>query len=229
MRLILNSPRKLSSIFTIPVDETPWVCNYRTSSQGNTPDRLTASFGSLTKALTSLVDGGDSPLERFGVYILAFGGCGESRLAPAFYVGVAGEGGKAPEGIPRRLRKHRVKVTGSHVGSRTSVLGGVNHTTGWRHYAIERHSYHVSNGLKDACDDARVVVGQLDSKVQATQSLEFFEHCIFKNVDGVRDALFELLWPDASLDPHLLIKAGKRGVAPLEPKIQLWNGAVFNM
>jgi hypothetical protein len=96
----------------------------RGKTAGHTPDRDRATYGSWQKALQ------DHPIARplrasFGLYFLFF-----SVPSPYLDVVIAAQGGRAPEGVLNRIKKHIVRATGSHVGKRKAVNGGVDHTGG---------------------------------------------------------------------------------------------------
>lgn len=234
-KLLFSAPTYWSELFEVPSDKTAWSAiasgldPYRKVNAGHTPNREQASYGRLTAALEPRGPEAESLVQTYGVYLLAFGSDDQNQLHKAFYVGVAGNTGRHPEGVLVRVRKHRVKVTGSHVGNRPDSVGGVNHTQGWRRYAQDRYRYHVDHGLEDTCQDARVVVGKLSLDQAPTKVLEFFEHAIFNNHAGVRNAIYRLLWPGLSEDPWMLTTSSNKGEKPSCPVIELWDGSLFNI
>jgi hypothetical protein len=235
MKLKFSAPIMLAEHFRIPVDETNWMPiadppkPYRKVNGGFTSNRSLASFGSWQKALEPISDVGRNLSKTFGVYMLAFGDPDCECPPAAFYVGVAGDNSKKPEGILTRIKKHRVKVTGANVGGAAASHGGVSHTAGWRQYAPRRHAYYSAKKTVDICADARLVIGLLDSEHHPTNVLEYFEHRIFKNHLGVRDSIYNLLWGRPADKVMLLTAASKDGVAPLDPVVQLWDGSTYEL
>jgi hypothetical protein len=125
---------KLSKHFDIPPDVSKWHGQYtHIPKEGNTPDRNQAVFGTFTKSLTPTTCFASGLKSAYGVYVI-----GVELPYRAIYIGIAAAGSKSPEGILKRIRKHRVKLTASHVGSNNHTVGGVNHTSGWRCIAKQR-------------------------------------------------------------------------------------------
>jgi hypothetical protein len=223
MRLIFGSPVNLNQHFSIPSDLTLWPgFGYRRANGGMTPVRDRASFFTLSNAMVATTVYGNSLTSTFGVYILAF-----NDPQPAFYVGVAGNDGKAPEGVRTRILKHRVKATGSHIGNAPDKTGGVHHPEQWQSFASSRAQFYSTRAAADQCADARLVFGQIDlSRLQPTKTLEYFEHLIYKNENGIRDHLYGLLWPGVDpLSVILLTSGSNRGDSPKAPEIRLWDGS----
>ncbi len=225
--LTFDMPLHIIEHFEVPVDTAPWDGGYTRGTGGNHPVRSRAPFHSWGNALTPISDIAANLEQCFGVYILAFGHPKDGP-PPALYIGVAGNGGRTPEGVLRRLRKHRVKVTASQVGPAGSV-GGVNHTLGWRTYAAKRHSWFAERNSADDLSDARWVVGQLDSSKAPVKTLEFFEHALFTNHLGMRDALVALLWPNSNVVPHLLTTRTSKGTRPERPILRWWDGSTHHL
>lgn len=136
-------------------------------------------------------------LRASGLYMVA-------ARAPykAIYVGIAAGDGKSPEGILNRIRKHRVKITGSHVGSETvtagraipSNVGGVSHTGHWREFAAARYSQlRDAHMLPDLCSDVQLATGHTCTDTK--HGLECFESEIFHNRGAVQERLCEHFWP----------------------------------
>lgn len=165
--LTFAPPQKLSDHFKIPIDESRWtgaVGEYSTCFDANgkkiglTPARERATFHSVSRAMTPVTLTGKCLASTFGVYLLAF-----DVPSPAFYVGVAGSSSKTPEGMLNRFRKHRIKVTSSHVGGSATTDGGVKHPGGWRTFAAERAVWLSQQGLADIVDDGRFSCGQFEA------------------------------------------------------------------
>lgn len=224
MSLVFGSPVKLNQHFNIPADLTPWPgFAYVRAAGGMTPARPRASFSTLTNAMSASTPYGSSLTSTFGVYMIGF-----DDPQPAFYVGVAGNDGKAPEGVKTRIFKHRVKATGSHIGAAPGKTGGVHHPKQWQFYADLRARFYAARPTPDQCADARLIIGQISlTTSQPTKALEYFEHLIYKNEQGIRDYIYGLLWPH--LDPAsviLLTSGSSRGDVPINPEISLWDGSV---
>ena len=128
--LTFAPPQKLSDHFSIPCDKSRWTgaageysacIDAKGKKIGLTPARERATFHSLSRAMTPVTPNGKALNSTFGVYLLAF-----DVPSPAFYVGVAASSRRSPEGILSRIRKHRVKLTCSHIGGSASTHGGVS-------------------------------------------------------------------------------------------------------
>jgi hypothetical protein len=172
LKLNFGDKIKLSDHFEIPLDETRWDDR---EYNGTTPARGLATFQSITGAMKPKTDTGKSYKKARGVYILIF-----SIPCPAFYIGIA-----SGESILSRVRKHRVKLTGSHVGA------GVNHTKEWRVFATKRAEYFCINNQTDTCDDSFLLVGTLDGKKTCDDrcALEYFENALINNKNGITEKI----------------------------------------
>jgi len=134
----------------------------------------------------------------------------------AFYVGIAAADGRLTEGVGSRIRKHRVKLTASHVGrilpcGSPAGIGGVNHTGGWRPFAAERYQFHLTAREDDYCADVRVMVGTAGTNAKKT--LEKYESAILHNADGIRSRIFDVFWPGED-NSDVVILNTMRGRAP---------------
>ncbi|MEA9602669.1 hypothetical protein VC188_11120 [Polynucleobacter sp. MG-28-Ekke-A2] len=221
MQLLFNLPIKIDDHFLIPADTTTWTAyGYSRAIGGMTPYRDRASFATLSKALVPTTSYGKSLSNTFGVYMIAF-----DYPRPAFYVGVAGNDGRAPDGIKKRISKHRVKATGSHIGLTQSKTGGVHHPMQWQYFAKLRARYFFENDTFDRCADARLVIGQMAlSSLQPTTKLEYFEHLIYENVNNIRDYIYQLFWPGVEQSSVILLTSGSNnGLASQSPEIILWD------
>lgn len=216
--LVFACPVPLSAHYDIPVDTTGWanpLAYWRSPGGKHTPHRPKAPFG-VARALKRRPD--VPHFDRsFGVYMLA-----ADHPRKAFYVGIASEDTKSPEGVGKRIRKHRVKLTASHVGKsdRADIPithGGVDHTGGWRPFAIKRYRYHSAASRPDACADVRLMVGKLmvggQDFINAKATLEQFERAIHHNADGIRDRIFAIFWPDEA-NPDVDILNSSPGPSP---------------
>lgn len=205
--LIFACPVALGDHYDVPVDQTDWLepFNYRQiHRQGQTPHRPIAPF-TLGTAITPRTQASNLDA-TLGVYILAI-----DRPYKAFYVGIAATGN-----IGARLRTHRVKLTASHVGQSLACgtpanVGGVNHTGGWRPFAVERYQFHVTAGYDDDCADVRLMIGTTGNN--ANGALEQYESAILHNAGGVRSRIFDILWPGED-NSNVVILNTPRGRAP---------------
>lgn len=227
--LIFDCPVVLSDHYDVPADNTHWAApfNYHTPGKGQTPHRPRAPFRTYPKALRprSHMPHFDA---YFGVYMLAI-----DCPRKAFYVGIAAADSREPEGVGNRVRKHRVKLTASHVGRSLpcgSPAGAVNvdHTGGWRPFAVERYQYHLAAGTNDCCPDVRLMVGTADYNAKsildhyesmvgtagdnAKNTLEKYELAILHNADGIRSRIFDILWPGED-NSNVVILNTKKGRA----------------
>lgn len=230
--LAFISPLQLRDHFEIPIDEAEWrgrVGDYvltTPDSRGKkyqTPDRHRATFSTLSKSLVPVTDQARSLKTHYGVYMLAF-----EIPFPAFYVGIAASSSKSPEGILSRIRKHRVKLTGSHIGSSIDKHGGVDHTGGWREFAIQRAQFCVERSTQDDVADARLSfadfmpsAGPAEHKKEA----EWFESQLTGN-PGWNEAVVRRLWPNHDPSSIFQLTRGKSsGLRPATPVVRLWDGS----
>lgn len=173
--LLTFAPRfKLSDLFTVKPDLTAWNGQYDAvprprvgRSLVRTPARGLASFISYTRGL-ELVPGKQLP-HWHGVYVIGF-----RDPYPAVYVGIAADDKAKPEGILKRLQKHRVKVTGSHVHEAKN-LGGILHPKRWGDFAASRHADFASRGKVDLLEDVVIMTGSLGEGDNAKDVLQSFE------------------------------------------------------
>ena len=232
--LTFSRPQKLSEHFLIPVDESRWTGKVGAYSScidslgkkiGLTPARDRATFHSLSRAMTPVTPTGTRLDSTFGVYLLAF-----DVPSPAFYVGVAASSSKSPEGMLSRFRKHRIKLTSSHIGGSATTHGGVNHTGGWREFAAKRADYFSQQRLPDRVDDGRFSCGEFVASGGSGShkaKAEWFESLI-TNRGSHMDRIICLLWPGRNAaDVFLLTTGNSSGVRPQSPEIALWDGSVI--
>ncbi len=223
------TPVRLSDHFDIPVDTSQWTGppgSYIRAADGKgfSPAREKASFGTIAKSMLPKTEVGIQLQRTHGIYVLAF-----DIPKPAIYVGIAAEFGKSPEGVMGRVRKHRIKLTSSHVGTSPTNYGGVKHTGGWREYAEARVHHFESTQESDACSDGRISCGQFKASGPDGQHKEqalWFENQL---TTKYLNRLIKLLWPDVSPgDVFLLTKGTNTGQRPEQPKIAFWDGEVFD-
>lgn len=233
MVFIFPEPEHLADHFTVLADTSQWndtvgqymQCKARNGKNaGQTPRRERASFKSWGRALTPTTDTGRALDEQFGIYVLAF-----NVPTPAVYVGIAARGGRRPEGFLNRFRKHRVKLTGSHVGNDPGRHGGVNHTGGWREWASER-ARHFSRGAEpDVAEDARFSVWVIPASGRGANiqkdELERVEARLVSQ-GALRDALLKWLWPGRDQQGfHWLNSPRNRGGSPVVGSVQFGGAA----
>lgn len=223
--LKFSFPVLLSDHFTIPVDDTTWDGYDYISipKQGQTPSRQKAGFKNFKNSMVAKTDYAAALEKTYGVYLLAF-----DLPMPTLYIGIAANSSSAPEGVASRIRKHRVKATGTNVGTYSKNVGGVHHPEKWRMFAKERAQYFGSKNMLDACSDMRLSVGVLTNEQGMTQesqlrkNLEYFERSIFNNTDGVLDKICSKLWPNSD-HVNILTSATNKGDATEISSIVLWD------
>ena len=189
--------KKLSEHFDIPPDGSKWNGQYTNiPKEGKTPDRQQAVFGTVTNSLTPTTCFASGLKSAYGIYVI-----GVELPYPAIYIGIAAGGSKSPEGILKRIRKHRVKLTASHVGSNNHTVGGVNHTSGWRCIAKQRAEYFQTINELDTCQDLWFGVGRAYDScgVSLTDkiTLEVFESMLVCNHQDLYNNLTQFIWPNA--------------------------------
>lgn len=187
MEMRFCEPIKLDEWFEVDPDEQPWEAAdnptdaYRPAyTKHRTPTRQRATFENI--------DGSLKPKHKYarqiaamnkrpGVYIMA-----AKKHEPAIYVGIACD---PYENILRRMRKHRIKLTGSHVGGVRRPPneheindGDVNHTSKWRQFAPRRYLHF--KGMPDKCEDVVFSFAPLPENPLPTirHFAESVEHCL---------------------------------------------------
>lgn len=211
--LFFAFPVMLDDHYNVPVDDTTWLdpfVYHHVLRQGQSPHRPRAPFRSYRNALVakSQVATFDA---HFGIYMLAM-----DHPRKAFYVGIAAADSRRLEGVGSRIRKHRVKLTASHVGRSLPCgtpkgIGGVNHTGGWRPFAAERYRFYLTANYADCCADVRVMVGTAGTNAKKT--LEQYESAILHNANGIRSRIFDVFWPGEDKS-NVVILNTIRGRAP---------------
>ncbi|WP_127347510.1 hypothetical protein [Pseudidiomarina mangrovi] len=191
--------------FDIPIDKSVWSTidtqPYRRTDDGMTANRDQATFGSLTKGLV-LRDECALHRKQKGLYCIATGGFSGGELPPAFYVGIA-----HGETVLSRLQKHRVKLSGSNVGSSHSSAGGVKHPNTWQKYARER--YLTIGGPSDTLADVRFMYGEITDPNQSNkQVLAAFEQAIAQNYKGILEQLLAIFWPNCEITDLTILTSG---------------------
>lgn len=84
--------------------------------------------------------------------------------------------------------------------------------------------------LFDILSETVLIVGRLEGEECKTKTLEFFEHAIVKNANGVRDALYQRIWVGLDgKEPLMLTTHCAKGVAPGAPEIRLWDHVLISL
>lgn len=220
MRLIINNPIQATEAFLFPEDTTPWAptsyqADYRKCPGGGyTPIRDAASYGGLSNAVHSLQP--ESWNRQYGIYILLIG-----LPTPTIYIGIASEDARTPEGIFTRFKKHRVKLSGSHVGNDIGH-GGVHHPRKWGEYAIDRYNHF--DGRLDDFNDIWIAKARIDDiPVQAKAELERFEKHLFNNCSQILDAITETIWPQNRVPVRVLNHITKCKHSQKGDIVRLWD------
>ena len=241
MNLVISSPISIADHFAIPEDKTAWsgfnykqVFDSQGKAIGKTPARQRASFRSWQQCLIPTSKIGIQLDHTYGLYILAL-----TIPHPALYVGIAANSSKSPEGMLNRIKKHRTKLTGSHVGSSQESFGGVNHTGGFRSYAPPRAKYFAQHQKPDQLGDMQLLVCQysnnssgIPDSTQEKHLLENFESCLCSDDGGIRTRIASLLWP--SNKQHELLTTNTRGAADFgmlgeKMVFKLWDKTVVSV
>jgi len=203
MNLIFSKPICVPGNFVVPTDQTLWAqVGHQQTNKGWTPTRERASFLSWGNSLVP-----NSAIARdfkdwYGLYIFA-----ADRPAPTMYVGIASNTGKRPEGALNRLKKHRVKATGSHVGPNPNSYGGVHHPQKWRDFATKRYSQLA--GQLDTLDDVRFILACFNQNNQPRADLERYEKSIIANQHGIFNVIIDCLWPGRNKTDVVILNDSK--------------------
>lgn len=227
MILNLSRPKRIIDEFIIPADNTPWnpTCydvSYQKCIEGWTPIRNRASFTNIKHA--AIAQNENLWNAMYGIYFIF-----STVPSPVAYVGIASQDAKSPEGIYSRLRKHRIKLTGSHVGQ-NNTHGGVHHPRKWGTYAIQRHLWHVTNGNEDQLDDITILTAEVeDISIQRKEDLERFEKHLFNNCSGCIDLLFDKIAPKINGDYTLLNTITKCTHKLPGDALRLWDGSIIKL
>jgi len=208
----------VSTHFVVPQDQTEWNQKaHHKTSQGWTPVRERATFQTWGKSLHPITPEANALSDWYGIYIFA-----ADVPEPTLYVGIASNDSVASEGVLTRLKKHRVKATGSHVGATLNSSGGVHHPENWRDFATKR--YIAIGGPGDALADVRIMVSKFDGmSLQTKADLERFEGALVRNERGALDAIVNKLWPGKNV-AHIKLLNGNASRLQLYPddQIELW-------
>jgi len=129
----INYPVKLSDCFEVKPDKDIWNGKYKEGK----PEREKMSFNKLLIPTTDYAE----KYCTYGLYLMFF------IDFKKYYVGLACKFKKKPEGILKRLRKHRAKATATNTSDVTYTN---DHNDGWKVFADERYnSYGINDQLQD--------------------------------------------------------------------------------
>lgn len=215
MILQLGSTLDVSKNFDVPPDLTVWQPkDYLQTTQGWTPKRDRASFASWQKSVVPTTQDAHKLKNYFGIYIVAF-----EVPEPSLYIGIASNDTKTSEGVLNRFKKHRVKTSGSQVGTAPTSTGGVHHPVKWRNFAQQRFA--AMNGRPDFLTDVRIVVSSfINTTKQPKKDLERFESSIICNQNNALDQVAAMLWSGKTSNDLRLLN-GTRGRSELTPEDQI--------
>ena len=218
MILQLGSTLDVSKNFDVPPDLTVWQPkDYLQTAQGWTPKRDRASFASWQKSVVPTTQDAHKLKNYFGIYIVAF-----EVPEPSVYIGIASNDTKTSEGVLNRFKKHRVKSSGSQVGTAPTSTGGVHHPVKWRNFAQQRFA--ALNGLPDCLTDVRIVVSSfINTTKQPKKDLERFESSIICNQNNALDQVAAMLWPGKTSNDVRLLN-GTQGRPELTTEDQIIFG-----
>jgi hypothetical protein len=218
MLLQFNKPLPVPLHFNIVVDQTNWQPQRHTkTSTGWTPDRARATFGTWAKSLTPASPDAQALEKYFGIYLFA-----ANVPGPTLYIGIASNDSKASEGVLTRIKKHRVKATGSHTGATPAGTGGVHHPENWRDFAIRR--FIALGAPADALEDVRIAVARFNgSAIQSKADLQRFEAAMIANQNSILDSIANKLWPGLNASQVTLLNGTNGGheMGAID-QIQLW-------
>ena len=219
MLLRFQAPLTLSDHFAVPVDQTAWTAQeHHSCKHGWAPVRPRASFVTWQASLLAQTQHGRDWERSFGIYLLA-----ADVPSPTLYVGIAAQNVKSSEGLGKRLKKHRVKTTASHVGASATSTGGVHHPKRWQNFARAR--FVALAGQGDGLQDVRVTRAAIEGvAIQAKTDLQRFENSIMANHNGVLQTIVDRLWPGTHVEDVRLLNGaqGRRKMGP-EDQIMIWS------
>ena len=172
----------------MPIDKSSWNLEYIKLKNGNhIPDR--ESILKETELLipkNKLVENrfSSSNSDNYGLYILYF------KKTNFYYVGTAKKFKKSPEGILKRIRKHRAKATA------TNCSNSYNHTNekelGWRFLAKNRYTTFHDDNLSDCFLSTMHLKNEnFKNESRDLDSLEFFMNQSenFKRIFKIKTAI----------------------------------------
>ena len=195
----------INQIFNILEDKSIWFKKEKYERRGgNTvPNReIALSFSELLIPKTKEIENFFSKKSKYnyGIYILLF------NDFKKYYVGIASRYSKLdkngnliyiknPEGIMKRIRKHRAKCTGT--------FNNINHTKSWRNFALERHQFHEKNKKKDTMSDCKLSLIFFDehekNKINDKGILEELENHINQhNISNILGEKYSNFYPLAT-------------------------------
>ena len=212
-------PLSLADHFDVVLDRTIWPEPHL--YQNRTPNRPRAKFKNWKDALAPKTAIAKSLANLHGIYALSF-----EYPHPAIYVGFTSGDATIPDDSLTSLKKHRVKVTGSHVGQTHGTGGGIEHTRVWAEYAAPRYRRLRAQGLDaDTCEDARFMFATLDTPDPPTaKDLKGFEYSLAQGT--AHRALLALFWPKGAIRVTMLNASPTRAVC-LDSSICLPDGTTI--
>lgn len=210
------SPRfGLGEIFSVIPDTTSWGGLYDDVPKGyegrslvRTPRRARATFHTFNQSMQLLP--GESLPHQYGIYVLGF-----LIPHPAIYVGIASQDSSSPEGILKRVLKHRVKVTGSHTHGEPN-RGGIHHPPRWGSFASLRHDRFVLSQSVDLLADVTLMTASLGAGADSRSSLTFYEGVLSRS-GVVRDRLLLEVFGIDATEVFSLNTASSTGIRPDAP------------
>ncbi|WP_146182844.1 hypothetical protein [Limnohabitans sp. Jir72] len=212
--LQFHPPENLKNIFSIPLDLTSWEhSTYHNTNQGDTPTRERATYSTVSNALNYLPNQ-KNDLPEYGLYILAF-----EIPEPHIYIGISTQ--DAAANIADRIKRHRVKATGSHVGNTSATTGGVHHPENWKIFACSRYAQMLRLNTPDDLSDTRILIAEISSEIPGID-LNTYEKYIMNNQNGVLDDICDKLWPKRNSDVIIINKITKYNGSTKLP-ISLFN------
>jgi len=214
--LRFSGAKPLAAYFTVRADTSSWDGSYDNRAM---PRRLRIRWEDALDA-----QGKPGLPHAHGVYVLAF------RVpAPALYIGIAADGGREPEGIPNRLRKHCVKAVGSHAGS------GVTHPRRWRDFAMSRRDELRRLDRPDTLEDAVVMTGAVTGCPDVKGVYEYYESRLIRSMsvwsDALRKQLVCAMFGDEHASPRCLNgnTGSSRGRQPEQAAIVFGSGEAIGL
>lgn len=188
INILVNNLTKIGALFIVPIDKSSWNLKYTKLKNNNkVPDRKSnLKEKELLIPINKLVEDrfSSNNYENYGLYILYF------KKTNSYYVGTAKKFKKSPEGILKRIRKHRAKATA------TNCSNSYNHTNerqlGWQFLAKNRYTTFNNDNLSD-CFLSTMHLKSENSKNEShyLDCLEFFMNQSenFKKLFKIKNAL----------------------------------------
>jgi len=194
LKFTISNPVNINQIFNILEDKSVWFKKEKYVRRGDNcvPNRdFALRFSELLIPKTKRIEKFFSKKSKYnyGIYILLFNGFEK------YYVGIAARYSrldrnknlidiKTPEGILKRLRKHRAKCTGTY--------NNISHTQSWKNFALDRYEFYKKNKMKDTMSDCQLSLIFFDeherNKINDKGMLEELEdHINRNNISNILD------------------------------------------